>query len=102
MTDFNPDTELERDIGYALSQSPFKVKGQRIEALRLVAAGVVHHLRRAGWLFSLRPPDELHGPTTATTTTPAARCDVDRSCDDASTIEEVASCRACPPVAGLE
>jgi hypothetical protein len=59
------DKELERDIGYALSQSVFKVKGQRIEAMRLVAAGVVAHLRRAGWRFGLRPPDPLHGPATA-------------------------------------
>ncbi len=59
----DPDRELERDIGYALSQSVFKVKGQRIEAMRLVAAGVVAHLRRAGWLFSLRAPEALHGPS---------------------------------------
>ncbi len=58
------DKELARDIGYALSQSPFKVKGQRIDALRFLAEGVVAHLRRAGWLFSLKPPEPLHGPTT--------------------------------------
>jgi hypothetical protein len=58
-----PERELERDIGYALAQSVFKVKGQRIEALRLVAAGVVAHLRRAGWVFSLRAPEALHGPS---------------------------------------
>lgn len=57
------DRELVRDIGYALSQSSFKVKGQRIESLRLVAQGIVEHLRCAGWLFELKPPTQLHGPT---------------------------------------
>lgn len=61
MADLDP--ELERDIGYALSQSAFKVKGQRIETLRLVAVGVVRHLLRAGWVFRLREPAELHGPS---------------------------------------
>jgi hypothetical protein len=60
-----PDSELERDIGYALAQSAFKAKGQRIEALRLVAAGVVAHLRRAGWRFALKPPEAAHGPSSA-------------------------------------
>lgn len=59
MTD--DDTELARDIGYAMAQSPFKVKGQRIETLRLAAEGVVKQLRRAGWQFWLRPPEALHG-----------------------------------------
>jgi hypothetical protein len=63
MAEQDPDQELGRDIGYALAQSPFKVKGQRIEALRHVAAGVVRHLRMAGWIFTLRPPDDLHGPS---------------------------------------
>jgi len=62
MTD--PETELERDIGYALARSPFKAKGQRIETLRLVAADIVRHLRLAGWCFRLRPPAPLHGPST--------------------------------------
>ncbi len=61
MADLDP--ELERDIGYALSQSAFKVKGQRIESLRLVAVGVVRHLLRAGWVFRLREPEALHGPS---------------------------------------
>ena len=59
----NHDPELERDIGYALSQSAFKVKGQRIESLRLVATGVVRHLLHAGWVFRLRDPVALHGPS---------------------------------------
>ncbi len=63
MAEQDPDQELGRDIGYALAQSPFKVKGQRIEALRHVAAGIVRHLRMAGWRFTLRPPDALHGPS---------------------------------------
>ena len=57
------DEELERDIGYALARSAFKAKGQRIESLRAVAAGVVAHLKLAGWRFALRPPQPLHGPS---------------------------------------
>ena len=49
-------TELARDIAYALKQSPFKVKGQPIESLGLVARAVVAHLRRCGWHFELAPP----------------------------------------------
>ena len=64
MHDFDPEKELARDIGYALAQSPFKAKGQRIETLRLLADGIVAHLRRAGWLFTLKPPEALHGPAT--------------------------------------
>jgi hypothetical protein len=60
------DRELAHDIGYALAQSPYKVKSQRIEALRYVAADVVAHLRLAGWMFHLRPPQPMHGPSGAT------------------------------------
>jgi hypothetical protein len=66
MTDPTPverDRELARDIAYALARSPFKAKGQPIETLRLVADGVVAHLRRAGWRAELDPPVEAHGPT---------------------------------------
>lgn len=57
------DVELARDIAYALARSPYKVRGQPIETLRLVADGVVAHLRRSGWRMDLGPPVEAHGPT---------------------------------------
>jgi len=57
------DTELARDIAYALARSPYKAKGQPIETLRLVADGVVAHLRRAGWRIELGPPAAPHGPS---------------------------------------
>ena len=57
------DRELARDIAYALARSPFKTKGQSIETLRLVADGVVAHLRRSGWRAELGPPVAAHGPT---------------------------------------
>lgn len=61
------DQELARDIAYALARSPFKAKGQPIETLRLVADGVVAHLKRAGWRAELGPPTEAHGPTRSPT-----------------------------------
>jgi len=60
-TDRNP--ELARDIAYALARSPYKAKGQPIETLRLIADGVVTHLRRAGWRIELGPPVAPHGPS---------------------------------------
>ncbi|MEZ5854135.1 MAG: hypothetical protein R3D67_05095 [Hyphomicrobiaceae bacterium] len=71
---------MARDIGYALSQSPFKAKGQRIEVLRLLADGVVAHLRKAGWLFALKPPDALHGPSAAGVVRPGGNTTPD-SCE---------------------
>ena len=62
MSDRNGDieTELARDIGYALSRLTFKVKGQPIEALRIVAADVVRHLLLANGRFGRRPPTPPH------------------------------------------
>ncbi|MFZ4808092.1 MAG: hypothetical protein ACOYLQ_12605 [Hyphomicrobiaceae bacterium] len=60
---FDRDPELARDIAYALARSPYKAKGQPIETLRLVADGVVAHLRRAGWRIELGPPVAPHGPS---------------------------------------
>ncbi len=56
------DQELAHDIAYALARTPFKVKGQPIEKLRLVADDVVAHLRLCGWKLELGPPVEAHGP----------------------------------------
>ena len=56
------DEELARDIGYALSRSPFKIKGQTIETCRIIAQAVVEHLKLANWQFKLGKPTEAHGP----------------------------------------
>ena len=57
----NDDEELARDIGYALWRSPFKAKGQGIDACRTVAGAVVKHLHRANWRFTRKPPSARHG-----------------------------------------
>lgn len=58
------DNDLARDIGFALSRSPLRVKGkqsQRIETCVMVAKEVVIHLKRCLWKFEKLPPAEPHG-----------------------------------------
>jgi hypothetical protein len=48
----NNGDDLARDIGYALWRSPFRVKrDQGIDVCRLIAEGVIEHLKRCGWRF---------------------------------------------------
>lgn len=58
------DDQLARDLGYALSRSPLRVKGkesQRIETCVMIAKEVVAHLKRSLWKFEKLPPIEPHG-----------------------------------------
>nr|PZN84742.1 MAG: hypothetical protein DIU57_07900 [Pseudomonadota bacterium] len=58
------DKDLARDIGFALSRSPLRVKGkesQRIETWVMIAREVVTHLKRCSWRFEKLPPAEPHG-----------------------------------------
>ena len=54
------DEDLAFDIGYALKRAGLKLP---IEKCRMIAAHVVWHLRLARWQFTLREPDEAHGPS---------------------------------------
>ena len=54
------EADLASDIAFALSRSPLKVKGERIEALRIIAGDVVRHLILAGWRLERRPAEEPH------------------------------------------
>lgn len=56
------DEELARGIGYALSRSPYKVRGQAIETCRIISQSIVQHLQLANWQFKLGKPTETHGP----------------------------------------
>ena len=54
---WNTDQDLARDIGYALSRSPFRIKrDQGIDFCRLIAEAVIEHLKRCGWRFDHVPP----------------------------------------------
>jgi len=58
------DSNLARDLGFALWRSPLRVKGkesQGIDTCVMIAKDVIAYLKRSLWKFEKLPPTEPHG-----------------------------------------
>lgn len=58
MADWDDEKRLEFDIASALAASPFRVKAQKRDVLKIVARQVAAHLKRCRWRLERSPPPE--------------------------------------------